>query len=310
MKTSWLNSELKVPGSYLPKTSGVADPSPYNVYWIFAGMLQIERDPNNNPTFIPYSSALDIVNGNSKFSNTIQANANYFHDQFPPEVITALLNKFLPPSSLAVNITGPSYLNNRQSGTWTANASGGKSPYHYQWWYEYPSGGPYSAKTGIQPLKPVHGYWFKLGSDSPTLTRSDDEDFELKCEVTDAANTTVTSSVFYVTVGGSVTPPLQPSMAKSTTQDYFLPSQTKLLYNYPNPFNPSTTIKYQLKEPGFVSLKVYDILGKEVVTLVQENKSAGFYNVNFDASKLSSGLYIYRLRVNDFVENKKMLLTK
>ena len=99
-------------------------------------------------------------------------------------------------------------------------------------------------------------------------------------------------------------------MSVSSTQAYVLPTETKLLSNYPNPFNPSTTIKYQLKEPGFVTLKVYDILGKEVAALVNENKGAGYYSVHFDASKLSSGLYIYRLRVNNFVESKKMLLTK
>ncbi len=93
-------------------------------------------------------------------------------------------------------------------------------------------------------------------------------------------------------------------------QDYVLPSETKLFSNYPNPFNPTTTIKYQLKEPGFVTLKVYDILGKEVASLVNENEGAGYYKVNFDANNLSSGFYIYRLRVNNYVESKKMLLTK
>ncbi len=142
------------------------------------------------------------------------------------------------------------------------------------------------------------------------MTRSDDEDFQLKCDVTDATNTTVTSSVFYVSVGGSVIPPLQPSMVKSTTQAYLLPSKTKLLSNYPNPFNPSTTIKYQLKKPGFVSLKVYDILGREVANLVNEYKDTGFYSVTFNANNLSSGLYIYRLKINGYVSSKKMLLTK
>jgi len=84
----------------------------------------------------------------------------------------------------------------------------------------------------------------------------------------------------------------------------------QLFQNYPNPFNPTTTIKYQLKEPGFVTLKVYDILGKEVASLVNENEGAGYYKVNFDANNLSSGLYIYRLRANNYVESKKMLLTK
>jgi hypothetical protein len=89
-----------------------------------------------------------------------------------------------------------------------------------------------------------------------------------------------------------------------------IPSKFYLLQNYPNPFNPSTTIKYQMPKPGLVTLKVYDILGKEIINLVNENKIAGFYEVNFDASKLPSGIYIYQLKVNDFVSNKKMILLK
>ncbi len=80
--------------------------------------------------------------------------------------------------------------------------------------------------------------------------------------------------------------------------------------NYPNPFNPATTINYQLPEEGFVILKVYDILGKEVATLVNKQKNRGRYVVNFDATDLASGVYIYQLRVNDYMSSHKMLLLK
>ena len=80
--------------------------------------------------------------------------------------------------------------------------------------------------------------------------------------------------------------------------------------NYPNPFNPSTTIKYHVPENSFVSVKVYDMLGKEVTSLVNEEKSVGSYEVNFDASKLSSGFYLYTMRVGNFVETKKMIFLK
>jgi hypothetical protein len=83
-----------------------------------------------------------------------------------------------------------------------------------------------------------------------------------------------------------------------------------LSQNYPNPFNPSTTIKYQMPEGGIVTLKIYDILGKEVKTLVNEQKAAGRYEVNFNASNLASGVYIYRIQVNDFVSAKKLMLLK
>ena len=84
-----------------------------------------------------------------------------------------------------------------------------------------------------------------------------------------------------------------------------------ILYTcYPNPFNPSTTIRYQIPQDGIVTLKIYDILGSEVTTLVNEEKLAGKYEVNFNASTLASGVYIYRIQAGDFVSSKKMILLK
>lgn len=80
--------------------------------------------------------------------------------------------------------------------------------------------------------------------------------------------------------------------------------------NHPNPFNPSTLINYHIPESGFVTLKVYDVLGNEVATLLAENKESGRYSLTFDASSLSSGVYIYQLRVNDYLSTKKMVLMK
>ncbi|KAB2852876.1 MAG: T9SS type A sorting domain-containing protein [Ignavibacterium sp.] len=80
--------------------------------------------------------------------------------------------------------------------------------------------------------------------------------------------------------------------------------------NYPNPFNPSTKIYYSIKEEGLVTLKVYDVLGNEIATLVNENKPAGNYEVQFNALQLPSGVYIYTLQVNGFTSSKKMLLMK
>ena len=89
-----------------------------------------------------------------------------------------------------------------------------------------------------------------------------------------------------------------------------IPNIYALGQNYPNPFNPNTTINYQLPQDGFVTLKVYDILGNEVKSLVSEQKSAGTYEVNFDASSLSSGVYIYKIQAGNFVSSKKMILLK
>jgi hypothetical protein len=89
-----------------------------------------------------------------------------------------------------------------------------------------------------------------------------------------------------------------------------IPDKYDLSQNYPNPFNPVTKISFDIPKSGFVSLKVYDVLGKEVKTLVNEVKNPGSYTVNFNASAFSSGTYFYRLESNGFVSTKKMLLIK
>lgn len=94
-----------------------------------------------------------------------------------------------------------------------------------------------------------------------------------------------------------------------------IPTAFNLAQNYPNPFNPSTTIQYQLPNAGHITLKVYDILGREVVTLVDGVKEAGFYSATFDGGRLASGVYIMRLFAHSeegksFVQTKKMLMLK
>ncbi len=89
-----------------------------------------------------------------------------------------------------------------------------------------------------------------------------------------------------------------------------IPQNYSISQNYPNPFNPSTKINFALPKQGLVTIKVYDMLGKEVETLVNEVKSAGQYTVDFNGSKLSSGVYFYRIQANDFVDVKRMMLVK
>ncbi len=88
------------------------------------------------------------------------------------------------------------------------------------------------------------------------------------------------------------------------------PKQFSLKQNYPNPFNPKTKIKYEIAKSGFVSLKIYDVLGREIKTIVNENKNVGFYEIDFDANNLNSGIYFYKLTTNNFSEMKKMILIK
>jgi hypothetical protein len=89
-----------------------------------------------------------------------------------------------------------------------------------------------------------------------------------------------------------------------------LPNNLELLQNYPNPFNPTTMISYQLSANGYTTLKVYDEIGREVATLVNEVKEAGYYFATFDGSKLSSGIYLAKLQSGDKVQIKKMSLIK
>lgn len=89
-----------------------------------------------------------------------------------------------------------------------------------------------------------------------------------------------------------------------------IPTKFVLSQNYPNPFNPSTTIRYNLPKEAMVSIKVYDMLGREMKTLIKEYKSAGSYNVEFNASNLTSGIYFYRLTAGDFTQVKKLVLMK
>jgi len=87
-------------------------------------------------------------------------------------------------------------------------------------------------------------------------------------------------------------------------------TEYSLEQNYPNPFNPSTQIKYSIKEAGLVQLRVYDILGKEVANLVNENKEGGYYSFDFDGKYHSSGVYIYQIKTPGFTQARKMILTK
>ena len=96
----------------------------------------------------------------------------------------------------------------------------------------------------------------------------------------------------------------------SVESDRQIPKEFCLYQNYPNPFNPSTKISWQSPVSGHQTLKVFDILGNEIATLVDEYKSAGNYEIRFDASGLSSGLYFYRLQAGSFIQTEKMILLK
>lgn len=196
-----------------------------------------------------------------------------------------ILYKYAP---LSLNIVGPGNLMFKEQGTWNADVNGGSGSRTYQW---------YKSSNGTT--------WTAVGTAQTFTTTMIFDDFYLKCNVTDSQTGWTVSKTKLVEYGLPI-----PKENNDEEIVIDIPDTYMLGDNYPNPFNPSTEIKYQLKESGFVSLKIYDILGNEVADLVNEHKDAGYYTAKFNGNNLASGIYIYRLRVNDFVSSKKMLLAK
>lgn len=126
------------------------------------------------------------------------------------------------------------------------------------------------------------------------------------------ANTTL--SIFEESSQSNTDPPqydTQPDLnSDESGMNNSTPEEFSLGQNYPNPFNPNTKIAFDIPAQEFVAIKVYDILGREIKSLVNETKSPGYYEINFNAENLPSGTYIYEIRAGKFVETKKMILLK
>jgi len=118
--------------------------------------------------------------------------------------------------------------------------------------------------------------------------------------------TTKTSTLVYANINGTEFGELVTSADDLSNEI----NSYNLHQNYPNPFNPSTIIKFRISEFGIVNFKVYDVLGNEVATLVEEEKPAGEYEVEFNGDGLTSGIYFYQLKFRDFIQTKKMILLK
>ena len=145
----------------------------------------------------------------------------------------------------------------------------------------------------VDTIQPWIGYWVKVNQPG-----------KLILSATPAASPSATIRI----VRSPDTPPKPPEEAASTTAE--VPTEFGLEQNYPNPFNPATVIRYQLSEQSHVSLKVYDILGREVTILVNEIHGAGYKSVEWNAQEMTSGLYIFKLVAGKFKDVKKMLLVR
>ena len=157
--------------------------------------------------------------------------------------------------------------------------------------------------------------WLLLSADSGICSANSSLDIELTFDATE-----LDTGDYFATLIIKSNDPTKPSvtipihMIVSSTvgiEDEFpLPTVYSLYQNFPNPFNPSTTIKYSIPNEGRVSLIVFNLLGEEVTTLVNEEQSAGNYKVEFNISSLPSGVYFYQLKAGDYTNTKKMILLR
>ena len=189
---------------------------------------------------------------------------------------------------------------------------------YYNWGFNFPMVSTYAIAIDTNNVK-----WFaKEDLDNPKngVMTFDDENLS---EIFPPFNEVLDSSVNVYSVfidgennkwlgytNGYVVKYIGDNIAGVEEDEQELPSNYTLSQNYPNPFNPVTIVKYTLPENGNINLAVYDLLGREVALLINEEQSVGNYEISFDASGLASGVYIYRMQVNDFITSKKMMLLK
>jgi hypothetical protein len=150
--------------------------------------------------------------------------------------------------------------------------------------------GSYSITDSIRPGK---GYWVKVNQDGKLVLSSSSQ--------------AAPSSAIRIVPTEELPPP---SPEGSDVKQGTMPTSYALAQNYPNPFNPTTTINYALPEQAFVRLTVYNVLGQEIATLVNETQDAGSRSVEFNANNLPSGLYFYKISAGNFSDMKKMILLK
>ncbi len=172
-------------------------------------------------------------------------------------------------------------------------------------------GGDLVADTAFQVLgADLQLYHFSVRGADPNITGSAEVQFVLTIESGAEVFTSFIYGDFGEPQSSFVIPAPSGTVGVENGNIAQIPRQIELRQNYPNPFNPSTKISYFLAEAGFVTLKVYDLLGREVTTLVDGYQTPGDYAVDFDARNLAGGAYFYRLQVGNGVQTKKMILAR
>jgi hypothetical protein len=249
-----------------------------------------------------------IGNGDGVYRTTTGGSSwNQFGLQFVGVVSfdRTLANKFLASSSVDV------VYERDNAGSWTSTPlfnAGVKV--RLAGFYEYTN----------QPLRELAGtsdglYERRAFTSDPWMKRVLGGEFEVSWfssrtlgGPTTGGPATFAGQVIVGTYGGGVYQSTAP--ITSVGESPSTPTRFALEQNYPNPFNPTTAISYQLTAGSLVTLKVYDILGREVTTLVNEMKGPGVYSVQFDGSGMASGIYFYRLQAGEFAETRKLMLLR
>ncbi len=299
---------------YLPETirssvnreTGKSDRYPYNILWnnhwaskwvdvgptgqwsITRNCLGDETDPFNigyNELLTPWSNPSSYVYGTTNISmKLINSNTVKIYSS----IDSALALPPSKPQNLKLTV-----VNNHPVLTWDANLETDLAGYNI-----------YRSENGGTPelLGFVSQSSRKTFTDysANTSIPSDQYDYTIKAK----DNTNLLSVASDKVSVMALAPKINIGVSEKMPSEYFLEQ------NYPNPFNPTTLLNYSVKETGLVKIKVYDVLGSEIAELVNEIKEAGYHSVEFNASNLPSGVYIYTLQVNGFSSSNKMLLLK
>ena len=216
-----------------------------------------------------------------------------------------------PPPPLTVDIGGPASLQYGETATYFASTYGGsETVINYKWWKRNDEG--VIEKNGSKA--PPAGQWFYLDhwEGEPEITSASSFDFSLKCKVFDSEGGTDTD-IISVTIDES-----KKLSKKGIIQQKFLssiPEKIVINENYPNPFNPTTSIRFGLPKINKVEIAIYSLTGQKIKTLTNKKYNSGYHTVNWNGTdsfgnKVSSGIYIYKMITGSKVLSKKMVLTK
>jgi Secretion system C-terminal sorting domain len=239
-----------------------------------------------------------LVSAEELFSYAAPRTTNYMSSMHPQSRDNYSGELML--NAVGLSLSGPVRLSVGQQGTWTATPTSGLASYSYAWYFR-------SSDTGGQWNGPV-------STASSYTTRMYDYDGYLDIRADVTGGDQKVSATRHVTCadcsGGPLTPQLGQDSVAIDSASASIAVDVIIGQNYPNPFNPTTQIRFTLLKPNHVTLVVYDMLGREIARLADEQMSAGYHAVTWNASGKASGVYIYRLTAGNTVQVKRMILMK